>query len=87
MSSVLFSKQSDKGVDAQPTVTESARASRAPETRSPSKAAAPAEGRAHLDRGTKVAGKLSFEGPVWINGEVAPELARRTPILPAPPQP
>ena len=35
---------------------------------------APAEGRAYLDRGSKVSGKISFEGPARIDGEVDGEI-------------
>jgi cytoskeletal protein CcmA (bactofilin family) len=37
----------------------------------------PADGRAHLDRGTKVEGKLAFDCPVWIDGEVGGEIAAK----------
>ncbi len=36
--------------------------------------AAPADGQARLDSGTKVSGKLFFVGPAWIEGEVHGEI-------------
>lgn len=35
---------------------------------------APSDGRACLDRGTKISGKISFEGPARIDGEVDGEI-------------
>ncbi|HYK64009.1 MAG TPA: polymer-forming cytoskeletal protein [Patescibacteria group bacterium] len=35
---------------------------------------APADGRAYLDRGSKISGKISFEGPARIDGEVDGEV-------------
>lgn len=35
---------------------------------------APSKTRAHLDRGSKIAGKISFEGPAQIDGEVNGEI-------------
>jgi cytoskeletal protein CcmA (bactofilin family) len=40
----------------------------------PAPAPAPAEGRAYLDRGTKISGKLSFEGPARVDGEIDGEI-------------
>ncbi len=40
----------------------------------PSKAAPPEEGRAYLDKGSKVSGKLAFEGPARIDGQVDGEI-------------
>ncbi len=37
-------------------------------------AQAPAEGRAYLDRGSKISGKISFEGAARIDGEVDGEI-------------
>jgi len=37
-------------------------------------AAAPADGRAYLDRGSKISGKLMFDGPARIDGEVDGEI-------------
>jgi cytoskeletal protein CcmA (bactofilin family) len=36
--------------------------------------AAPADGRAYLDRGSKISGKLMFDGPARIDGEVDGEI-------------
>ncbi|MGO9602149.1 MAG: polymer-forming cytoskeletal protein [Candidatus Binataceae bacterium] len=38
---------------------------------------APAEGRAYLDRGTKISGKLTFDGPARIDGEVEGEIVAK----------
>ena len=35
----------------------------------------PAEGRAYLDKGSKVSGKLFFEGPLTIDGQVDGEIS------------
>jgi cytoskeletal protein CcmA (bactofilin family) len=32
------------------------------------------EGRAYLDKGSKISGKLSFEGPAWLDGQVDGEV-------------
>jgi cytoskeletal protein CcmA (bactofilin family) len=42
--------------------------------------ATPAEGRAYLDRGAKVSGKLSFDGPARIDGEVDGEITAKESI-------
>ena len=34
----------------------------------------PSEGRAYLDRGSKITGKISFEGPARIDGEIDGEI-------------
>ena len=47
------------------------------EERTPVRLASPPaqnEGRAYLDKGSKVSGKLSFEGPAWIDGQVDGEV-------------
>lgn len=44
------------------------------------RAAAQAEGRAYLDRGSKISGKLSFEGPARIDGEVDGEITAKESI-------
>ena len=38
---------------------------------------APAEGRAYLDRGSKITGKISFEGAARIDGEVDGEISSK----------
>ncbi|HYB92508.1 MAG TPA: polymer-forming cytoskeletal protein [Candidatus Binataceae bacterium] len=77
----LFSKEQEKNPKAQPALTPVASSptpsqpsSSAQPAPSASRAAAPAEGRAYLDRGSKVTGKLSFEGPARIDGEVDGEI-------------
>ena len=42
--------------------------------------AAQAEGRAYLDRGSKISGKLSFDGPARIDGEVDGEITAKESI-------
>ncbi|MGH7780409.1 MAG: bactofilin family protein [Candidatus Binataceae bacterium] len=54
-----------------PTVVQPSTASTPPPQARP---AVQAEGRAYLDRGSKVSGKLSFEGPARIDGEVDGEI-------------
>jgi cytoskeletal protein CcmA (bactofilin family) len=75
--SSIFNQQSDKGGNGQVTAPGPAAAPRPPESPTRREAAAPADGQAHLDRGTKASGKLSFEGPVRIDGEVDGEIAAK----------
>ena len=80
----LFNKEPEKNPKIQPTTTPIGSAtSSAPasSTSSTSPAAAPrangpapADGRAYLDRGSKISGKISFEGPARIDGEVDGEI-------------
>jgi cytoskeletal protein CcmA (bactofilin family) len=72
--SSIFSPQSRKDGDGQVTQGASAVAPRAPESAVRFEPVARADDHAHLDRGTKISGKLSFEGPVWIDGEVDGEI-------------
>lgn len=44
-------------------------------------AAAPLEARAYLDQGSKVSGKLSFEGPARIDGQVDGEITAKDGIM------
>src|ERR1700691_2268588 len=82
----LFNKEPEKNPKIQPTTT-TPQASTAPaavSSTSPSSISppapkrangpAPAEGRAYLDRGSKISGKISFEGPARIDGEVDGEI-------------
>ena len=79
----LFNKEPEKGPKIQPVQPSSnsqpqpaAAAAPAPQP-SPAPRPAPAsttEGIAHLDRGTRVSGKLSFDGPARIDGEVDGEI-------------
>ncbi len=76
----LFSKEPDKNPKIQPTATgHTPTASTAPLASSTfgaprANAPLPAEGRACLDRGSKITGKVSFEGPARIEGEVDGEI-------------
>jgi cytoskeletal protein CcmA (bactofilin family) len=56
----LFTKEPEKNLKIQPTMT----------THGP----APSEGGAYLDRGSKITGKISFEGPARIDGDVEGEI-------------
>ncbi|MFZ0658691.1 MAG: polymer-forming cytoskeletal protein [Candidatus Binataceae bacterium] len=51
-----------------------------PAAASQTRPAVQAEGRAYLDRGSKVSGKLSFEGPARIDGEVDGEITAKESI-------
>jgi cytoskeletal protein CcmA (bactofilin family) len=42
---------------------------------------APMEGRAYLDQGSKVSGKLSFEGPARIDGHVDGEITAKDSVM------
>ncbi len=44
-------------------------------------AAAPLEARAYLDQGSKISGKLSFEGPARIDGHVDGEIAAKDSVI------
>lgn len=44
-------------------------------------AAAPLEARAYLDQGSKVSGKLSFEGPARIDGQVDGEIIAKDAVM------
>jgi len=80
----LFNKEPEKGPKIQPVQPSSAANSQpqpgapvsAPQLSPASRLATgmPTEGIAHLDRGTKVTGKLSFDGPARIDGEVDGEI-------------
>jgi cytoskeletal protein CcmA (bactofilin family) len=83
----LFNKEPDKTAKPQPvttpqtsstavqgsTVSQSASASTPPSQRT----APAAEGRAYLDKGSKINGKVSFEGPARIDGEVDGEISAK----------
>lgn len=80
----LFTKEPEKNPKIQPTTTPQASSispASAPSTSSSASAMAPrasapapADGRAYLDRGSKISGKISFEGPARIDGEVDGEI-------------
>jgi cytoskeletal protein CcmA (bactofilin family) len=80
----LFTKEPEKNPKLQPTTTPqtslttpspiSSTSSPLTATASRANGPAPAEGRAYLDRGSKISGKISFEGPARIDGEVDGEI-------------
>ena len=85
----LFSKEPEKNPKIQPTTTgptpvaspaplasppTSSSSSSAPSPALRASAPAPADGRACLDRGSKITGKVTFEGPARIDGEVDGEI-------------
>jgi cytoskeletal protein CcmA (bactofilin family) len=83
----LFNKEPEKNPKTQPTVlsqasavttpaaTSSAATSTTAATPAPrANGPAPTDGRAYLDRGSKISGKISFEGPARIDGEVDGEI-------------
>jgi cytoskeletal protein CcmA (bactofilin family) len=84
----LFTKEPEKNPKVQPTTTAPQSsptpptpiASASPSTAAPAPRAngpAPSDGRACLDRGTKIVGKISFEGPARIDGEVDGEIVAK----------
>ncbi len=86
----LFNKEPEKNPKIQPATTSPASSiSPAPASSASSSTAAiaprangqvPAEGRAYLDRGSKISGKISFEGPARIDGEVDGEIIAKDSI-------
>ncbi len=86
----LFNKEPEKNPKIQPaTNPQTSSISPAPPTSNSSSTAAiaprangpaPAEGRAYLDRGSKISGKISFEGPARIDGEVDGEIVAKDSI-------
>ena len=76
----LFTKEPEKNPKIQPSMAP--QASSTPPAPAPStstaapraSAPAPSEGRAYLDRGSKITGKISFEGPARIDGQVDGEI-------------
>jgi cytoskeletal protein CcmA (bactofilin family) len=82
----LFNKEPEKNPRTQPTILPqtSAVTTPTPVTSTPAPASAPrasapaqSEGRAYLDRGSKISGKISFEGPARIDGEVDGEISSK----------
>lgn len=78
----LFSKEPDKNLKIQPTTTGPAPAASPAPVPTPSAPAAPrasasgsSDARACLDRGSKITGKVVFEGPARIDGEVDGEIS------------
>ena len=79
----LFTKEPEKNPKLQPVPAPQASSTAAPAaSASPStpvtsarpNGLAPSDGRAYLDRGSKISGKISFEGPARIDGEVDGEI-------------
>jgi cytoskeletal protein CcmA (bactofilin family) len=82
----LFNKEPEKNPKTQPTILPQASVVTTPTPVTSSAASAPAtrangpahaEGRAYLDRGSKISGKISFEGPARIDGEVDGEISAK----------
>jgi cytoskeletal protein CcmA (bactofilin family) len=86
----LFNKEPEKNPKIQSATTPSASPiSPAPTASTPPSPAAaaprangpaPSEARAYLDRGSKISGKISFEGPARIDGEVDGEIVAKDSI-------
>ena len=81
----LFNKEPEKGPKIQP-VQSSSNSQPQPAVSAPAAQPSSAprpdpalttEGLAHLDRGTKVSGKVSFDGPARIDGEVDGEITSK----------
>src|ERR1700739_2709811 len=79
----LFTKEPEKNPKVQPNTAPQASTAPAPTpvVSAPTPAIAPrangpapGDGRAYLDRGSKISGKISFEGPARIDGEVDGEI-------------
>ena len=88
----LFSKEPEKNPKIQPTTTgptpatataplASPTVSSAPPSAPRANAPLPGEGRACLDRGSKITGKVSFEGPARIDGEVDGEISAKDNLM------
>ena len=86
----LFNKEPEKNPKIQPATTPqaspispappSSNSSSTPSIAPRANGPAPAEGRAYLDRGSKISGKISFEGPARIDGEVDGEIVAKDSI-------
>jgi cytoskeletal protein CcmA (bactofilin family) len=84
----IFGKEPDKNSRVNETLkTPPSTAAATPngEDRTPIRLATPAphegDGRAYLDRGSKVSGKLSFDGPARIDGQVDGEIHAKESIM------
>src|SRR5258708_19849737 len=84
----LFNKEPEKNPKIQPTIVPQASTTPTPATSTTtatpapgSNGPAPADGRAYLDRGSKISGKISFEGPARIDGEVAGAINPNAPLI------
>jgi cytoskeletal protein CcmA (bactofilin family) len=79
----LFNKEPEKGPKIQPVQPSSnsqpqpSVSAPAPQPSSAPRPTPALTGEAHLDRGTKVSGKLSFDGPARIDGEVDGEITSK----------
>jgi cytoskeletal protein CcmA (bactofilin family) len=80
----LFSKEPEKGAKIQPVQPSNSQPQPAVAAPAPQPSPPPrpgpvltSEGIAHLDRGTRVSGKLSFDGPARIDGEVDGEITSK----------
>jgi cytoskeletal protein CcmA (bactofilin family) len=70
----IFTKQSDISADSKPATSAAAAVPATVESSVRSNSTAAAESRTLLERGSKIVGKASFEGPVVIEGEVEGEI-------------
>jgi cytoskeletal protein CcmA (bactofilin family) len=79
----LFNKEPEKGPKIQPVQPSNSpsqptvSAAPAPQPSSAPRPSPALTGEAHLDRGTRVSGKLSFDGPARIDGEVDGEITSK----------
>ncbi len=85
----LFNKEPEKSAKPQPVTTPQVSSTPgqgsvpSQPASTPSASARPvasAEGRAYLDKGSKISGKLSFEGPARIDGEIDGEISAKESI-------
>ncbi len=83
----LFTKEPEKNPKIQPTAAPYA-SSTAPAPAASTSTVVPrtngpasSEGRAYLDRGSKIVGKISFEGPARIDGEVDGEINAKDSLM------
>ncbi len=83
----LFTKEPEKNPKIQPTTAPHASSTSPAPAISTSPVAprangpAASEGRAYLDRGSKIIGKISFEGPARIDGEVDGEINAKDSLM------
>lgn len=76
----LFTKEPEKNQKIQPTTAPRA-SSTAPVASTFAATPASSEGRAYLDRGSKITGKISFEGPARIDGQVDGEINAKDSLM------
>jgi cytoskeletal protein CcmA (bactofilin family) len=88
----LFTKEPDKSVKpaapqpqwpekSTPSASGSVAAEEKPATKSVSAMSATSEARAYLDRGSRISGKLSFEGAARIDGQVDGEITAKESLM------